>query len=57
MAFDLGAQGDAVRAAENGILLPWPMAAEDRQPEDLARLVLVALCPLVSDRAGCDGAA
>jgi len=57
MAFDLGAQGDAVRAAQNGILLPWPMAAEDRQPEDLARLVLAALRAPLNDKADCDGAA
>ncbi len=41
MAFDLGAQGDAVRAAENGILLP--LDAGQRKPEQLAALVLQAL--------------
>lgn len=37
LAFDLGAQGDAVRLAENGILLPWQQGA--RMPEDLAQLI------------------
>ena len=41
LAFDLGAQGDAVRAAENGVLLPW--TAGQRQPEALADLVVAAL--------------
>ena len=57
MAFDLGAQGDAVRAAENGILMPWPAASEKRQPEELACLMLAALRAPLSDRAGCDGVA
>ena len=41
LAFDLGAQGDAVRSAPNGILI----AAEpgQRQPEELAQLVLCAI--------------
>ena len=57
MAFDLGAQGAAVRAAENGILLPWPTATRDRQPEVLARLVLAAVRDPLGDEAGYDGAA
>ena len=57
MAFDLGAQGDAGRAAENGILLPWPAASEGRQPEELARLMMAVLPAPLSYRAGCDGVA
>lgn len=41
LAFDLGAQGDAVRLAANGRLLPW--AARQRQPEQLAQLIIEAL--------------
>lgn len=37
LAFDLGAQGDAVRQAGNGILLPWLQGK--RSPEDLAQLI------------------
>ena len=43
MAFDLGAQGDAVRQADNGILLPWQ--SHNRRPEDLAHLIFSALSP------------
>ena len=41
LAFDLGAQGEAVRKAENGILLPWEPCA--RAPDALARLVIDAM--------------
>lgn len=40
LAFDLGAQGDAVRAAPTGILLPW--AADRRRADQLARLIIDA---------------
>jgi len=40
LAFDLGAQGDAVRAAPTGILLPW--AADRRRADQLARLIVDA---------------
>ena len=49
LAFDLGAQGDAVRAAANGIVLPWQ--ARERAPERLAQLVLDALTDTPLDRA------
>lgn len=49
LAFDLGAQGDAVRAAANGIVLPWQ--ARERAPEKLAQLVLDALTDTPLDRA------
>jgi glycosyltransferase involved in cell wall biosynthesis len=41
VAFDLGAQGDAVQSAPNGILI----AAEpgQRQPDELAQLVMSAI--------------
>lgn len=41
LAFDLGAQGDAVRQAENGILLPWQQGK--CSPEDLAQLICAQL--------------
>ena len=41
LAFDLGAQGEAVRYAENGIVLPWEPGA--RAPDALARLVIDAV--------------
>lgn len=41
LAFDLGAQGDAVRVAANGIVLPWDETLSC--PEHLAELVLDAL--------------
>jgi glycosyltransferase involved in cell wall biosynthesis len=41
LAFDLGAQGDAVRAAANGVALPWQ--ASDGTPDTLAQLALDAL--------------
>ena len=41
LAFDLGAQGEAVLAADNGVLLPWE--AGRRQPEALADLVIDAV--------------
>ncbi len=43
LAFDLGAQGEAVRKAANGIVLPWQPEAES--PQALARLVRAALDP------------
>ncbi|WP_158515985.1 glycosyltransferase [Pararhodobacter sp. CCB-MM2] len=41
LAFDLGAQGDAVRKAKNGTLLRW--SADQSDPETLARSILEAL--------------
>lgn len=41
LAFDLGAQGDAVRQAENGIVLPWQ--ERRRTPNLLAQGVLDAI--------------
>ena len=41
LAFDLGAQGDAVRAAANGVVLPWQ--AREGTPDKLAQIVLGAL--------------
>jgi O-antigen biosynthesis protein len=41
LAFDLGAQGEAVRKARNGVVLPWEPGA--REPETLARLVIDAV--------------
>lgn len=41
LAFDLGAQGDAVRAAANGVALPWQTS--NGAPETLAELALAAL--------------
>ena len=43
LAFDLGAQGDAVRAAANGIVLPWTPGLQ--KPADLAQSVIAKLCP------------
>lgn len=51
LAFDLGAQGEAVRNAANGIALPWQ--AEGQSPQALAGLVLAALHPKpAADRPG-----
>ena len=41
LAFDLGAQGEAVKAAPNGVLLPWDPAG--CKAEDLAGIILDAL--------------
>lgn len=41
LAFDLGAQGEAVLAADNGVLVPWE--AGKRKPETLADLVIDAV--------------
>lgn len=41
MAFDLGAQGDAVRTAPNGIVLTWQV--ENAAPDRLAGIVLDAI--------------
>ncbi|MGY6549979.1 MAG: glycosyltransferase [Roseinatronobacter sp.] len=48
LAFDLGAQGDAVRQAENGIVLCWQQSR--RSPESLARLVVDAVCETADDQ-------
>lgn len=51
MAFDLGAQGDAVRAAPNGVLLPWTDA--NRDPGHSARAIVAAVRgPSAPDPAG-----
>jgi GT2 family glycosyltransferase len=41
MAFDLGAQGDAVRSAANGVLLPW--GSRNNSPEYLAAEVFAVI--------------
>jgi glycosyltransferase involved in cell wall biosynthesis len=41
LAFDLGAQGEAVAKAVNGYVLPWASGA--RKPEQLVKLILTAL--------------
>ena len=41
LAFDLGAQGDAVRAAANGLALPWAPGLQT--PADLAQSVIATL--------------
>lgn len=48
LAFDLGAQGDAVRAAANGIVLPWQ--TREGAPDMLAQIVLGALSEARPDR-------
>lgn len=50
LAFDLGAQGEAVRQAENGVLLARPQCGHE--PERLARVIYETLCA-VSDRGTC----
>lgn len=50
LAFDLGGQGDAVRGAANGVVLPWDSARSD--PERLATQLFGALQALARQGAG-----